>query len=65
MTITAERIEQLGSVIECSLAELDLRGTDPQIGQAMTVVREAFTAFLKNTLLEPNDLLHKVREVSG
>ena len=64
MNLTCEKVEALGSVIEGSLAELDLRGTDLQIGQAMVVVREAFAAFLKNTPLNPNDMLQKARAVS-
>ena len=64
MNITRESIEQLGSVIENSLAELDLRGTNPQINHAMVVVREAFAAFLKNAPINPNDLIQKAREIA-
>jgi len=64
MNITREKVEMLGSVIEGSLAELDLRGTNPQIGRAMVIVREAFAAFLKNTPLNQNDLLQKAQELS-
>lgn len=62
MTLRQQELDHLGYAIEHSLASLDPRATDPQIGRAMTIVRVAINALSHHNLLSPEDILAESRK---
>ena len=63
MNHTSEAIQDLANVIETALSELDLKGQDSNISQAMSIVREAFSGFIDaQPFPSPGELVLKARE---
>jgi hypothetical protein len=54
---------KLQSLIIATLCELDLKGMDPQITAAITIVKEAFNLKDDQTLITPAQLLKQCLEI--
>lgn len=59
MNPTPQDIEKLASLIEESLAHLDLKGDNVQISQTMCIVRDAFTGFAKSEAMSSLQLVNQ------
>lgn len=59
MNTTPQAIKELATLIEQSLARLDLKGSDVHISQAMCIVRDAFTGFAKSESMSSLQLLNQ------
>lgn len=62
MNTSTKAIQELATVIETSLAKLDIKGNDDQISRAMCIVRDAFTSLAEPHKVSPSQLVNQALE---